>query len=108
MTDPDYAMDPQWRYVSSPVDAIEIVQSTYWAYNFSNGQVDEQIEHAIKMADFARYALFDTYFKTTPCYDVDCPVMTFENSSISDAINLIGGSISWGMFIIFSFLSIHS
>ena len=92
--DPEYACDEHWSYIGHPHADTRTIQATYWAYNFSDGNVSPQVQKAVKLSDFIRYSMFDQCFKTIPCYDPDCPAVTFANGW-NATFNLIGWSLAW-------------
>lgn len=58
--------EPQWRYSSAPDAELRIGQAMYWAERFAKQQhqdITAYSRKAAKLGEYARYALFDKYFR---------------------------------------------
>ena len=78
--DTEYPCDKQWRYTGAPDADARTIQATYQAWNISqhnNTDIDisTEVKQAVKMSDYLRYSMFDKYFQTVPCYNVNCPLV---------------------------------
>ncbi len=67
----------QWKYTAAPDADARAVQAVYWAKVWAdeqggNGSVDGLTKKAAKLGDFARYSLFDKYFKKLGCTSPSC------------------------------------
>eukprot|EP01084_Bolivina_argentea_P236253 397293_1 len=83
----------QWKYTGAPDADARTLQATYWAYNFSKASLDSTLmQNAIKLSDYIRYASFDKYFKTIPCYDPNCPGAT----GMASNTYLLNWYFAWG------------
>ena len=87
----------QWKYSAAPDADARAVQALYWAKSWAdeqggNASVDAVAKKASKLGDFARYAMFDKYFKKLGCTSPGCPVATDRSS----AHYLISWYYAWG------------
>lgn len=87
----------QWKYTAAPDADARAVQAVYWAKVWAdeqggNGSVDAVTKKAAKLGDFARYSLFDKYFKKLGCTSPSCPTSTDYGS----AHYLISWYYAWG------------
>lgn len=87
----------QWKYSNAPDADTRAVQAAYWAKVWADAQggnpkVDAVVKKAAKLGDFARYSLFDKYFKTMGCTSPSCPAAKDYGS----AHYLISWYYAWG------------
>jgi hypothetical protein len=87
----------QWKYTAAPDADARAVQAIYWAKLWADAQggnagVDAITKKAAKLGDFARYALFDKYFKKMGCTSPSCPTANDYGS----AHYLISWYYAWG------------
>jgi hypothetical protein len=87
----------QWKYTAAPDADARAVQGAYWAKAWADEQggspvVDAILKKAAKLGDFARYSLYDKYFKKIGCTSTGCPAVT----DASSAHYLISWYYAWG------------
>jgi hypothetical protein len=87
----------QWKYTAAPDADARAIQAVYWAKRWADEQggsasVGALARKASKLGDFARYALFDKYFKVLGCRSPSCPTA----SDYKSAHYLISWYYAWG------------
>eukprot|EP00490_Sorites_sp_Unknown_P012192 CAMPEP_0114672096 /NCGR_PEP_ID=MMETSP0191-20121206/42286_1 /TAXON_ID=126664 /ORGANISM="Sorites sp." /LENGTH=691 /DNA_ID=CAMNT_0001933537 /DNA_START=213 /DNA_END=2288 /DNA_ORIENTATION=- len=90
----------QWKYTGAPDADARTIQATWWANFFykkahNNEQLTTQVDYALKLGDFIRYAMFDKYFKTIPCHDRS-GCQTTWNTCYNSTTYLLNWYASWG------------
>jgi hypothetical protein len=87
----------QWKYSAAPDADLRAVQAMYWAKRWADeagagAQVDPIVQKTAMLGDYARYTLFDKYFKSVPCKSKQCPPAKGYESSMW----LVNWYFAWG------------